>query len=157
VLGASALITRCTGQRRARRNAGGGVLRARRGGPTLQQRRLSACCVGGLLVGLASLASPAAIGPASTDMCMGLMLQAIAAALLGGVPLSGRGGSLPGSFVGALMLSLVLDGLHLLGIGTRGQGLATGALVILAALCDAPACRRSAGRHLPHAHDRRHA
>jgi ribose/xylose/arabinose/galactoside ABC-type transport system permease subunit len=157
VLGASALIARYTGRRRARRNAGSAVLPARRSGPTLQQRRLSACCAGGLLVALASLASPAANGPAGTDMCTGLMLQAIAAALLGGVSLSGGSGSLPGTFAGALMLSLVFDGLHLLGIGTGGQGLATGALVILAALSDAPACRRSACPPLPHAHDRRHA
>ncbi len=156
-LGASALITRCTGRLRARRNACSAALRARRGSPTLQQRRLSACCAGGLLVALASLASPAATGPASTDPCTELMLKAIAAALWGGVPLSGRGGSLPGAFAGALMLSLVLDSLQGLGIGASGQGLVTGALVILAALSDAPACRRSAGPPLPHANDRRHA
>jgi ribose transport system permease protein len=157
VLSASALITRCAGWRWARRSAGGGVLLARCSGPMLRQRPLSACCVGGLLVGLASLASPAATGRADPDVCTGLMLQAVAAALWGGVPLSGRGGSLPGTFIGALMLSLVLDGLQWLGIGTSGQGLATGALVILAALSDAPASRRSAGQPLPHANDRRHA
>jgi ribose transport system permease protein len=157
VLGASALITRYTGRRRETHGAGAGTLPFLRSGPTPQQRRLSACCAGGLLVGLASLASPVAPGPDGTDMCTGRMLQAIAAALWGGVSLSGGSGSLPGTFAGALMLSLVLDGLHLLGIGTSGQGLATGALVILAALSDAPACRRSAGPPLPHAHDRRHA
>jgi ribose transport system permease protein len=64
------------------------------------------------------------------------MLPAIAAVLIGGTSLFGGVGSLSGTLVGALLLTLVLNGMNLLTVGANWQPLVTGVIVVVAALID---------------------
>ena len=60
-------------------------------------------------------------------------LPAIAAVLIGGTSLFGGVGSLSGTFIGALILTLVLD-VNLLSVSANWQPLVTGVIVILSGL-----------------------
>jgi ribose transport system permease protein len=65
-----------------------------------------------------------------------LLLPAIAAVLIGGTSLFGGVGSLSGALIGALILTLILNGMNLLTISGNWQPLITGAVLLLAAGID---------------------
>jgi ribose/xylose/arabinose/galactoside ABC-type transport system permease subunit len=63
---------------------------------------------------------------------VGLELRAIAIAVLGGTSLSGGSGNLPGTFIGALLLTAIGSALNILKVPAFYQYLATGLLLIFA-------------------------
>lgn len=63
---------------------------------------------------------------------VGLELRAIAIAVLGGTSLSGGSGNLPGTFIGALLLTAIASALNILKVPAFYQYLATGLLLIFA-------------------------
>jgi ribose transport system permease protein len=65
-----------------------------------------------------------------------LLLPAIAAVLIGGTSLFGGTGSLSGALIGAVILTLVLNGMNLLTISGNWQPLITGVILLLAAGID---------------------
>ena len=70
--------------------------------------------------------------------------MAIAAAAIGGVSFNGGSGSVFGTVLGALILTIIMNGMNLHGIPTQYQNLATGAAIILAVLLDRRAMRTEA-------------
>jgi ribose transport system permease protein len=62
----------------------------------------------------------------------GLMLPAIAAVILGGTSLFGGRGWIPGTILGALLMSTIDNGLVLNGFGSSFQELIRGAVIIIA-------------------------
>ena len=66
------------------------------------------------------------------EMGQRLTLPAIAAVLIGGTALFGGSGTVSGTLVGALILTLVLNGMNLLQINAAWQPLATGLIVLVA-------------------------
>ena len=65
-----------------------------------------------------------------------LMLNAIAAAVVGGVSLFGGRGSVWGALLGALVIGSINNGVQLLGLSTEVQSFATGGVLILAVAVD---------------------
>ena len=63
-------------------------------------------------------------------------MPASAAVLIGGTSLFGGLGTVCGTFVGALILTLVLNGMNLLSVSASWQPLVTGVIVILAVWLD---------------------
>jgi len=63
-------------------------------------------------------------------------LPAIAAVLIGGTSLFGGVGTMFGTFVGTLLLTLVLNGMNLLQIDSRWQPLVTGVIIVAAVWID---------------------
>lgn len=101
------------------------------------RRRLILVYVGsGLMVGFAALVFLARLNSAEADIGDTLTLPAIASVLIGGTSLFGGVGSLFGSFTGALLLTLVLNGMNLLNINANWQPLVTGIIVLLAVWLD---------------------
>jgi ribose transport system permease protein len=96
----------------------------------------------GLMCGLAALVYLARLNSADADMGNDLTLQAIAAALVGGISLFGGSGTVAGALVGSLLLTLVLNGMNLLGVSASWQPFLSGAMVIAAVLADSLARRR---------------
>jgi ribose transport system permease protein len=92
--------------------------------------------VSGSMAGLASLIFLARANSASADLGEFLTLQAIAAVLIGGTSLFGGVGTVFGTFVGALILTLVLNGMNLLAVHANWQPLVTGLIVLLAVWLD---------------------
>jgi len=63
-------------------------------------------------------------------------LDAIAAVVVGGTSLSGGRGSIAGTFLGAMLIALLRNGLNLLNVNSYVQQVVVGAVILLAALLD---------------------
>jgi ribose transport system permease protein len=105
---------------------------ARLSGVPIERRLLLVYAFSGAMAGLASLIILARINSAQGDIGEELTLPAIAAVLIGGTSLFGGSGTVSGTLVGALILTLVLNGMNLLQINAAWQPLATGLIVLIA-------------------------
>jgi len=65
---------------------------------------------------------------------VGMELDAIAAAVLGGTGFKGEGGSLVGTLFGALVMGTVINGLTLLGVNPYVQEIAKGVIIVVAVI-----------------------
>lgn len=97
----------------------------------------------GAMAGLAAVVYLARLNSAEADIGEPLTLPAIAAVLIGGTSLFGGVGSLLGTLIGALTLTLVVNGMNLLAIDASWQPLVTGVIVILAVWIDVVTRQRS--------------
>lgn len=66
----------------------------------------------------------------------GYEMDAIVAAVLGGVSLSGGVGSIPKAFVGVLTLGMISNAMNLLGFGAHDQSIVKGCILVLAIAID---------------------
>jgi ribose transport system permease protein len=115
---------------------GANPVAARLSGIPLTRRLLLVYAVSGTMAGLASVIFLARLNSAEADIGESLTLPAIAAVLIGGTSLFGGVGTIFGTFVGALILTLVLNGMNLLSVNASWQPLVTGLIVILAVWLD---------------------
>ena len=99
----------------------------------------------GLAAGIASLVFLARINSVEGDIGEGLLLPAVAAAVIGGVSLFGGVGSLWGTLAGAIILTLIINGMNLLSINANWQPLVTGAVILVAILLDFSSRRSKEG------------
>lgn len=109
---------------------------ARLSGIPVKQRIVLVYAVSGAMAGLASLIFLARLNSAEGDIGETLTLPAIAAVLIGGTSLFGGVGSVFGTLIGALILTLVLNGMNLLAINASWQPVVTGVIVVLAVYLD---------------------
>lgn len=109
---------------------------ARLSGVPVKSRLVMVYAVSGAMAGVASLIFLARLNSAEGDIGEALTLPAIAAVLIGGTSLFGGVGSVFGTLVGALILTLVLNGMNLLNISANWQPLVTGVIVVLAVFLD---------------------
>jgi len=65
-----------------------------------------------------------------------LMLQGIAAAVLGGAAVGGGRGNIPGVFLGAVFISMLTNGMSLIQMSTFEQQIAIGGFLLLAVISD---------------------
>jgi ribose transport system permease protein len=105
---------------------------ARLSGIPVRSRLNLVYTLSGATAGLAAIVYLARLNSAEADIGEPLMLPAIAAVLVGGTSLFGGVGSLSGTLVGAVILTLVLNGMNLLAINANWQPLVTGVIVLLA-------------------------
>jgi len=89
--------------------------------------------VAGLFTGMAGIMISARLGSAQPATGMGYELQAIAAVVIGGTSLTGGKGSILGTVIGALIISVLNNGLRIMSIPQEWQNVILG-LVILAAV-----------------------
>jgi ribose transport system permease protein len=115
---------------------------ARLSGVPVRARLNLVYTLSGAMAGLAALVYLARLNSAEADIGEPLMLPAIAAILVGGTSLFGGVGGLSGTLVGAILLTLVLNGMNLLSIHSNWQPLVTGVIVLLAATIDVVTRRR---------------
>ena len=115
---------------------GANPVAARLSGVPVERRLVLVYAVSGAMAGLASLIILARINSAQGDIGEELTLPAIAAVLVGGTSLFGGSGTVAGTLIGALLLTLVLNGMNLLQINSSWQPLATGIIILLAVWID---------------------
>lgn len=96
--------------------------------------KIAAYTISGFCAGIAALLLVARIGSAEPLINTSLLLNSVAAVVLGGVSLFGGRASILGPAIGALMLTALVNGLTLLSVSHFYQPLAVGAIVVLAAL-----------------------
>ena len=119
---------------------------ARLSGIPVRARLIMVYTLSGAMAGLAGVVYLARLNSAEAGIGDPLLLPAIAAVLLGGTSLFGGVGSLTGALIGAVILTLVLNGMNLLTISGNWQPLITGVILLLAAGIDTAARKRNEGR-----------
>jgi ribose transport system permease protein len=115
---------------------------ARLSGVPVSSRKNLVYTISGAMAGLAAIVYLARLNSAEPDIGEPLLLPAIAAVLVGGTSLLGGVGTLSGTLVGAVTLTLVLNGMNLLNINANWQPLVTGVVILLAAWIDIVTRRR---------------
>ncbi|TIM66001.1 MAG: ABC transporter permease [Mesorhizobium sp.] len=98
--------------------------------------KFAAYVTSGLLASFAGLLTVSYILNAEATAGASLMLQAIAAVVIGGASLFGGTGSAIGAVLGALMITCIQNGVNLIGVNSFWQGSVTGAAILLAVLID---------------------
>ncbi|ANY08343.1 ABC transporter permease [Pseudonocardia sp. HH130630-07] len=99
--------------------------------------------IGGLFTGLAGVLISARLGSAQPGTGTGYELQAIAAVVIGGTSLSGGRGSVVGTLIGALIISVLNNGLQIMSIPQEWQNVILGVVIVLAVYADQARRRRS--------------
>ncbi|WP_429498286.1 ABC transporter permease [Robbsia andropogonis] len=98
--------------------------------------RLCAYVISGLLASFSGIVSVSYISNAEATAGSSLMLQAIAAVVIGGASLFGGTGSAIGALLGALMITIIQNGANLIGVNSFWQGTVTGIVILIAVLVD---------------------
>ena len=76
------------------------------------------------------------LSSAQPQLGVGYELQAIAAVIIGGTSLLGGRGSVVGTLIGALIMSVLINGIRILAIQTEWQNVVVGVVVIVAVYAD---------------------
>ena len=130
-------------------SVGGNAEASRRAGVPVVTVRIVVFAISGLLAALAGVISTSNLYATSAGIGGSiLLLQAIAAAVIGGTSLFGGRGRIYYAVLGALVVASVENGLGLLGKPASTEDIATGIILVLAVSLDALNRRRlaSAGR-----------
>lgn len=98
--------------------------------------------ISGLSAGVCALLLVARLNSAQPVAGIGYELDAIAAVVIGGTSLLGGSGSVIGTLIGALIMSVLRNGLNLLGVSSYLQQVAIGVVIIAAVLIDMTLRRR---------------
>ncbi len=92
--------------------------------------------ISGLFAGLASIAYAVTFTNITPGTGAGLELDAIAGAIIGGTSTSGGSGSILGTFLGVLVISLLKTGLPHVGLQANWQQIITGIVLLVAVTID---------------------
>ena len=96
----------------------------------------------GALAALAGIVMTARLGAASVTAGNGLELRVISAVIIGGASLQGGEGTVLGSFLGVLLMALIVNALTLFNVDVYWNSLIIGATLLLAVLLDTLAKQR---------------
>jgi ribose transport system permease protein len=111
---------------------GGNPAAARLSGLNVPRTRLYAFTIAGFMAGVGAVLMAARLNSGSPNYGVGLELQAIAAAVIGGASLSGGRGDIVATLFGALTITIVQNGLNLNAVATSTQNVVIGAIIVLA-------------------------
>jgi len=115
---------------------GGNELAAKVSGINTRAVIFSVYAIAGTMSGVAGVVITSRVMTGSPVIGTGYELDAIAAVVIGGTSLAGGVGSILGSFVGALILGVINNGLDLLNVSAYNQQIVKGAIIIFAVLLD---------------------
>ena len=90
----------------------------------------------GAFTGLAGVIIAARLNSAQPGQGMGYELQAIAAVVIGGTSLAGGKGSIVGTVIGALIMSVLTNGLRVISVPQEWQNVAIGVVILVAVYLD---------------------
>jgi len=117
---------------------------ARLCGVRVERTKLLIYIIGIGCAGLAALLQFAYLSMGDPTTAEGYELRVIAAVVIGGASLSGGEGSIRGTIVGALLMTVVDNGCTKLGLDNWVQEIATGAIIVIAVALDQLRHRRAA-------------
>ncbi|HWJ82590.1 MAG TPA: ABC transporter permease [Nocardioides sp.] len=115
-------------------------------GLPVARRVLFAFMVSGALAGLAGVFYVARYGTVSSNAGLSIELQAVGAAVIGGVAIFGGSGTVWGASIGAALLVTINSALPVLGISDFWQRAVVGALILAAVVLDRVLSARQARR-----------
>lgn len=105
-------------------------------GLPVSKRIVGAFVLCGALAGLAGVVYTARYGTVSSNAGLGMELQAVGAAVIGGVAIFGGSGTVWGAAIGAFLLVTINRALPVVGISDFWQRAVVGALIIAAVVLD---------------------
>lgn len=115
---------------------GSNELTARLCGVPVRRVRLIIYTLGGAFAGLAGLMQFSRLTVGDPTVAMGMELDVIAAVVIGGGSLSGGEGSVFGTIIGALIMTVIRSGCSQLGLSNWVQEIVTGVIILLAVALD---------------------
>ncbi len=98
--------------------------------------KLAVFALSGFLAGVAAVLHAARLPSANPNIGQGYELEAIAATVIGGTSLMGGRGSVVASFLGVLIMAVLLFGLAAVGVPEEYKRMVTGAVIIAAVVAD---------------------
>lgn len=98
--------------------------------------RVAIYTLAGSATGLAGVVMAARLNSAQPQLGMGYELQAIAAVIIGGTSLMGGRGSILGTLIGALIMSVLINGLRIMAVQSEWQNVVVGVVVLIAVFAD---------------------
>jgi ribose transport system permease protein len=115
---------------------GGNETAAFRAGIRVTRNLIVAFVLAGAIAGLAGWLLAVRTSGATANLGVGLLFNAFAAVVIGGVSLKGGIGSLPGVYAGVLLLSSINTAINLMGLPANFTQVIHGLLVLAAVLLD---------------------
>ena len=115
---------------------GGNEEAARLSGVNIPLYKASAFVVSGLCAAIAGIIMAGRLNSAEPTAGTGQELDAIAAVIIGGTSMSGGEGKIVGSFIGALLMSVIRNGMIQLGVGSYPQQVIIGSIIVLVVMAD---------------------
>ena len=134
--GVAAVILNRTYPGRAMYAIGGNEEAARLSGIKVNRQKLITYALSGGFAAIAGIVLASRLASAQPQAATGYELDAIAAVVIGGASLSGGKGRALGTFVGALILAVLRNGLNLLSVSAFWQQVVIGVVIALAVLVD---------------------
>jgi D-xylose transport system permease protein len=124
---------------------GGNPEAGRRAGIDVAKIRITAFVICSTLAVVSGLLHASRIGAVESTAGRTIVLNGVAAAVVGGVSLFGGRGRMMNAIVGALVISIIDNGLGLIGLPAGINFLVTGGVLVAAATIDALSRKRSGG------------
>lgn len=115
---------------------GSNELTARLCGVPVERVKLLVYVLGGAFAGVGAVLQFAYLTGGDPTTAVGLELNIIAAVVIGGASLAGGQGTITGTLVGALIMSVVANGCTKLGLANWVQEIVTGGIIVAAVLLD---------------------
>ncbi|MGP3533742.1 ABC transporter permease [Microbacterium sp. RD1] len=139
-------IARRTAYGRSVFATGGNAAAARLAGIKVTRVRILIFSTMGLLAAISGIFLAARLGSGNAGAANGLEFDVIAAVVIGGTAMAGGRGSLVGTFLGVLFITLIGNGLVLLGVNSFLQNVIRGVIIVAAVLLNVTLSRRGKAR-----------
>lgn len=115
---------------------GGNLLAARVAGINTTKIRISTFAIAGLLAGLCGFLMTSRVTIGQPTAAESYEMDAITACVVGGVSMSGGVGKSWGVVIGALLITVIANGLDILGVSSHWQKIVKGVIIVIAVLID---------------------
>ncbi|MGA1804798.1 ABC transporter permease [Rhizobium sp. HT1-10] len=144
---AFAFISRKTAFGRSVFAIGGNAHASFLSGISVSRIRVALFAIAGAMAAISGILLVSRLGSGNATAATGLEFDVIAAVVVGGTSLSGGRGSMLGTLLGVLVITLIGNGLVLLGINPFFQQVVRGLIIVVAVLANIQAIKRSMSRN----------
>lgn len=115
---------------------GGNVNAAIASGVNVFWTRAGSYIISGVCCGISGIIMTSRISAAQPNIGVGYETDAIAACVIGGTSFAGGVATIPGTFMGVIIIGLIYNGMNLIGISSYWQTITKGLLIIGAVMLD---------------------
>ena len=143
-----AYVAKYTAYGRSVYATGGNAAAARLAGINVARVRVLLFATTGLLSAITGVLLAARLGSGNGGAAAGLEFDVIAAVVIGGTLLAGGRGSLGGTFLGVIFITVIANGLVLLGVNSFFQDVVRGLIIVGAVLINVIISRRGVTNRL---------
>ncbi|MEU3269773.1 ABC transporter permease [Saccharomonospora sp. NPDC006951] len=138
-----AYVARYTGYGRSVYAVGGNAPAARMAGINLSRVRVMLFATTGLLSAITGVLLAARLGSGNGGAASGLEFDVIAAVVIGGTALAGGRGTMLGTLLGVAFITVISNGLVLLGVNSFLQNVVRGVIIVVAVLVNVVITKRA--------------